>query len=347
MKNVLRVFIPLITIIIFVNLYFVRTDSVNPVDNYPVWMKDSDSNRTDQTSGLFFTGEKDGRKMFISADDVGKINRISVDESKNPPEFKLTEINFSKEVNELLGKFKKRDMEDIYYDSLDNKIYLAIEGHEYSSNDPEIYKKKEGIYELTFNNDIFSFDTILTIKRLQLPEEIYKYTFDNVGFEGFSMTKDYFFLGLENCQTPDNQFTDSTMIYIVNRKTKEVKVIYTSKLNISTVCGLYSTDNFNLYGIDRNRRNVFHINFDEDFNVNDCSIKSLNLTIPMHKDINSILGTAPESITFDYNDNFYVSIDPWKEIYKPDITERKKLSQEELDNFYSFVPIMYKYQNPF
>lgn len=347
MKSMLRVLIPLITIIIFVNLYFVHTGMINPVENYPVWMKDSAGNRTDQTSGLYFTGIRDGKKMFISADDIGRINRISVDESKNPPEFNLSEISFSKDVTDLFGKFKKRDMEDIFYDSSENKIYLAIEGHEYSSNDPMIYRKKEGIYELTFNKDIFTFDTILTIKRLQLPEEIYAHTFDNIGFEGFAMTKDFFFLGLENYQTPDNEFTDSTVIYVVNRNTNEVKAVGTSDLKISSVCGLYASDNYSLYGIDRNRRSVFKIMFDTVFNVTNVKIKQLNLTIPLHNEINSILGTAPESITFDYQNNFYVSVDPWKEIYKPDIAEKKKLSQEELDNFYKFVPIMYKFKNEF
>jgi len=346
-RNLFRVIIPLVVIIIFINLYFVKSDKLQPIDNYPVWMKDSAGSRTDQTSGLFFIGERDGKKMFISCDDIGKINRISVDERKNPPKFEFQEIKFSVDILALLGKFKKRDMEDICFDSINNKILLAIEGHEYSSTDPSIYRKKEGIYELTFNNDIFTFDTVLTIKRLTLPEEVYAHTFDNVGFEGFSITKDNFFLGLENYQTPQNEFSDSTLLYIVNRKSGKTKVIGTSDLKISTICGLYAIDDFNLYGIDRNRRNVFYINFDKNFNIIECKIQQLDLSIPFHPEINNIIGTAPESITFDYNNNFYVSLDPWKQIYKPDIADRKKLSNEELDNFYTFVPIMYKYKNKF
>ena len=137
------------------------------------------------------------------------------------------------------------------------------------------------------------------------------------------------------------------MIYVLNRKTNEVKSIGTSDLKISTVCGLYSAGDFDLYGIDRNRRNVFHINFDDEFNVNECKIKPFDLSIPLHPDINKIIGIAPESITFDYNNNFYVSVDPWKEIYKPDIAERKRLSREELENFLYFCSIMYKYKNEF
>jgi hypothetical protein len=41
-----------------------------------------------------------------------------------------------------------------------NKILLVIEGHEYSSNDPMIYRQKEGVYEMTFNKDINTFDTL-------------------------------------------------------------------------------------------------------------------------------------------------------------------------------------------
>lgn len=348
MKNLFRIFLPLIAIIIFVNLYFIHSDIIKTADNYPIWMKDSSGNRTDQTSGLFFTGEKDGKKMFISCDDIGKINRISVDESKNPPQFEFTEIKFSEQVSTLFGKFKKRDMEDIYFDSLNNIILLAIEGHEYSSYDPEIYRKKEGIYELTFNNDILSFDSVLTIKRLKMPEAVYAHTYDNIGFEGFSETENYFFLGLENYQTKTNDFSDSTIIYIVNRKTNELaKTIGTSDLKISSVCGLYSDGDRSLFGIDRNRRSMFHILFDNEFNVINCVIKPLDLSTPGHPEINDILGFAPESITFDKENNIYVSIDPWKEIYKPDIAQRKRLSQEELDNFYSFVPIMYKFKNEF
>ena len=347
MKHLFRVFFPLIAILIFVNLYFDNSDSLLPIDNYPIWMMDAAGNRTDQTSGLFFTGEVNGKKMFISCDDIGKINRISVDESKNPPVFEFTEIKYSDSVNTLFDKFKKKDMEEIAFDSLNNRILVSIEGHELSSLDPEIYRKKEGIYELSFNNDIYNFDSILTIKRLRLPDEVYMLTLDNIGFEGFSFTKEYLFLGLENLQKHESGFSDSTLIYILNKKTNILKIIGTKELGISTICGLYSVDDYNLYGIDRNRKNVFHINFDENFDVNEVKTMKLELSIPLHPDINNIIGIAPESITFDYNNNFYVSIDPWKEIYKPDLAQKKQLSLEELNKFYEFVPLMFKYKNEF
>ncbi len=345
MRHVVRVFLPLIVIIVFVNLYFSHSDGLQSVGNYPIWMKDSAGIQTHQTSGLAYVGEVNGRKIFIAADDIGKMNRLSIDESTNPPRIEIYPIEYSDEVKTLFSKFKKTDMEEIFYDKSTNKILLSIEGHEYSSYDPQIYKKKEGIYEITFNKDILTFDTIQTIKRMNLPQGIYSHTFDNIGFEGFSATENYFFIGLENYSYDGTNFSDSTMIYIVNRKTNELKAISTHDLKISTVCGLYAEDDFNLYGIDRNRLSMFYIKFNEDHTVNSSESKEMDLSIPFHRDINKILGFAPESITFDAKGNIYVAIDPWTDFYKPDITERKRISTEELKNFYDAVPIMYKFKN--
>ncbi len=348
MKSVFRVFLPLVVIIVFVNLYFAHPPGMQSIGNYPIWMKDTAGHYTDQTSGMCYVGEKDGKKVFVAADDIGKMRRIYADESSNPPTLEITDIYYSALVDTLFHKFKKVDMEEVAYDKSNNKIYLSIEGHEYSSKDPQIYKKKEGIYEITFNKDILTFDSLLTIKRLVLPQDIYAHTFDNIGFEGFSLTPNYYFIGLENLQTTGNDFSDSTVLYIVDRKSNELKTsIGTHDLKISTICGLYAADDHNLYGIDRNRLSMFYIKFNEDFTVQKCEIKEMDLPIPLHRDINKILGVAPESITFDAKGNIYVSIDPWKDFYKPDITERKRLSPEELKNFAEFIPIMYKFKNEF
>ncbi|MDQ3019465.1 MAG: hypothetical protein M3R36_02685 [Bacteroidota bacterium] len=347
MSYIIRVFLPLIAIIVFVNLYFAHPEGIHTIGGYPIWMKDSKGNHTDQTSGIFFAGLSDGKKVFVCADDIGKIRRLTIDERIDPPHLTITNINFSDEVKTLFQKFKKVDMEEIVFDSTNNRILLVIEGHEYSSRDPEIYKKKEGVYEITFNKDILTFDTLKTIKRLTLPEQIYSYTHDNIGFEGFAATKDYFFLGLENYRKTEYGFTDSTMLYIVNKNTNQLKIIGTSDLKITTICGLYAVDDYNLYGIDRNRKSMFYIKFNPDFTVNKCEIKEMNLAIPLHSDIDRIIGIAPESITFDYNGNIYITQDPWIDFYKPDIADRKKLSQEELDNFYNGIPIIYKFKNEF
>lgn len=347
MRHVLRVLFPLIVIIIFIKFYTGSQGEIESIDNYPIWMKDSSGKHTDQTSGLFYVGMSNNKKVFISCDDIGKMNRLIVDENVFPPAIEIIEIKFSDSVTSLFKKFKKTDMEEIYYDSLKNKILLSIEGHEYSSYDPEIYRQKEGIYEITFNKDILTFDTLLTIKRLKFPKELYAHTFDNIGFEGFSATDNYFFLGLENFQAKGDVFSDSTILYIFNRKTSELIAIGTKDLQISTICGLYSVDDYNLYGIDRNKKNMFHIKFNPDFTVENIAIKEMNLSVPMHSDINNIIGIAPESITFDNEGNIYVATDPWKDIYKPDISVKKRLSTEELENFYQYIPMMYKFKNPF
>lgn len=345
MRNLLRLILPLVAIIIFVDLYFANQKGIQPVDNYPIWMKDSLGNQTNQTSGIYYIGEKDGMKIFISCDDIGKINRLTIDERINPPQLTISEIIFSEEVHSLLKKFKKSDMEDIFYDKNSNKIYISVEGHEYNPEYPEMYKQKEGIYESTFNKDILTFDTLLTIKKMTFPEELYSHTWDNIGFEGFTATENYFFLGLENYQAKETVFSDSTLIYILNRKTGELKWIGTRDLKISTISGLYATDDFNLYGIDRNRKSMFYIKFNPDFTVNKSETKEMNLHIPRHSDIKNVIGIAPESITFDNEGKIYVALDPWKDFYKPDLADKRKLSPAEMENFNKVIPILYKFND--
>ncbi|MBP9191815.1 MAG: hypothetical protein KBF96_04630 [Ignavibacteria bacterium] len=348
MKHILRVFLPLIAIFVFVNLYFEHPDGIQPISNYPIWMQESYGGRhTNQTSGLTFIGEKDGKKIFLGVDDIGKINKLTIDERLNPPTMEIFEIPYSKEINDLLYKFKKKDMEDIFYDKKNDRLFLTLEGHEYSSLDPEIYKQKEGIYELTFNNDIFTLDSILTMNRLKLPKEIYEHTFDNIGFEGLAVTDNYFFLGLENYQEEGKGFTDSTLLYVLDRKTDEVVKISTSDLKISTITALFAIDDHNIYGIDRNRKSMFYIKFNDDFTVEESDTRVMALPIPGHMDIDGVLGIAPESITFDENGDIYVATDPWLDFYKPDLAGRKKLSKEELNNFFEGVPILYKFGNVF
>ncbi|MBS1518695.1 MAG: esterase-like activity of phytase family protein [Bacteroidetes bacterium] len=348
MKDIVRIFLPLVAIIIFVNFYYESPPGIQAIDNYPIWMKDSSGMQTDQTSGMAYVGADSSGKTFIACDDIGKINRIKVNEKIKPPSLEIFNIAFSKEVQTLFDKFKKVDMEDIYFDKINNRIYLSIEGHEYSSYDPEIYRKKEGIYELTFNNDIMTFDTILTIKRLTLPDEVYKHTYDNVGFEGFALTENHLYLGLENLQDTSNIFTDSTLIYILDRSSKKVlKTLSTRSEGISTICGLYAVDDYNLLGIDRNTSRMFHISFDRDFNIDNSELLEMDLSVPGHKDMDNVIGIAVESITMDDSGNLYSSTDPWKDFYKPDLAERKRLSKEELKNFFDYVPIMYKFKNEF
>lgn len=347
MRHLIRVFLPLIVIIVFVKFYFANPPGMQPIGNYPIWLRDSTGRQTEQTSGLYFVGIVNGKKNFISCDDIGKINRIEIDESSAVPVPVIIPVEFSAEVKTLFSKFKKTDMEEIAYDKSNNRILLAIEGHEYSSNDPMIYRQKEGIYEMTFNKDIYTFDTLLTIKRLPLPKEIYAYTFDNIGFEGFAVTKNFFYIGLENFQRANEQFTDSTYLYILNRATDSLKTISTREHGISSISGLYAPDDRTLYGIDRNMKQMFRIEFDEDHNIISTQRILLDLILPGHKDMANIPGIAPESITIDNDSAFYVAIDPWLSFYKPDLAQKKLLSDEDLFNFKKEVPLLYKFSNEF
>lgn len=347
MRNVFRVFLPLIAIILFVRYYFTDPPGLQPAEGYPVWLKEGVDKQTQQTSGFSYTGGSGSIRKFISCDDVGKIHRIEIDESGPEALIRITEIVFSEKVKELFSKFKRADLEEIMYDKSTGKILISIEGHEYSSNDPMIYRNKEGIYELSFNKDINTFDTLVDIRRLSLPKEVYEHTFDNIGFEGFSATKSHLYIGLENFQKKDGEFTDSTYLYIVNRNTGGLKTIQTGEFGITSISGLHAVDDKLLYGIDRNRRQLFRIIFDDNHEVISSDKLVLELTVPGHRDIASILGIAPESVTIDGNGSFYIAIDPWAAFYKPDLAQRKLLSEEALFNFRKEVPILYKYNNEF
>lgn len=341
----LRVLLPLFVILVFVRFYFRDSPGMQPAGSYPVWLRDSNENQTKQTSGLCFVGNKDGRKVFISCDDIGAVHRIEIDESGPKPVLFITPVEFSAQVKELFAKFKKTDMEEIVYDKGTEKIFLVIEGHEYSSLDPMVYKKKEGVYEITFNKDIFSFDTLLTIKRLVLPEAVYQFTHDNIGFEGFAATERFFYLGLENFQKEGNQFSDSTYLYVMNRESKELKVISTRESEVSSISGLAAISDKVVYGIDRNRRQLFRMEFDDKHELKSIRSKQLDLPVPGHPEINNITGIAPEAITFDDKGDIYIATDPWLAFYKPDLAQRRLLSEEELFFFSKEVPMLYKYKD--
>jgi len=90
---------------------------------------------------------------------------------------------------------------------------------------------------------------------------------------------------------------------------------------------------------------MFYIKFNDDFTVERSVVKKMDLSVPLHSDMNDIIGIAPEAITFDDEGNIYVATDPWKDIYKPDIAEKKRMSTEELKNFYTFIPMLYKFKD--
>jgi hypothetical protein len=347
MKSTLRLSIPFIAIVIFSFFYYSNNGVLDPIDNYPIWMKDSTGNKTDQTSGLFYVGEKNGKKIFITCDDVGAIHRLSIDESGSAPVIIIDSIHFSREAFDVIKDFRKKDFEEIVLDKKNNVIYLSLEGSEFDDNEPLKFKEVEGIYELKYNKDEFTFDTITSIKKLELPPAMFEHTFDNIAIEGMAVSENYFFFGLENYQVSEEQFTDSTILYIMNRQTNEIKKINTRDMRISTICGLFAVDDFTLYGIDRNLRRAFKIKFNKDHSVSNYKLKEMNLTIPGHRNINMILGTSIESITLDDEGNIYAAVDPWSRFYMPDNQDRKRLTEKEIENFKELLPILYKFKNTF
>lgn len=343
----LRVLAPLILLVAFV-IYVVLADGdVESIDDYPLWIIDSAGNYIEQTSGIYYLGKLGDESIFLTCDDIGKINKLTINESITPPSIKIVEVGFSNEVQEVFTSFRKQDFEDISFDKKENKVYLSVEGYAFDKKNPMEFKKHEGIYELTCNNDALHFDSLIAITKLDLPENIFEYTQDNVGIEGLTLTDNYFFFGLENCRSNEGNFTDSTYLYILNRKTNDLIIIPTRELLISSICGLYARSDYELFGIDRNARSMFSILFKPDFTIEDVDLLQIDLSIPNHPDINQILGVAPESITIDDRDNIYVIIDPWKDYYKPDSQDNKKLSEKEKEYFKKAVPIIYKFEDPF
>ena len=343
----LRVLAPLILIVVFV-IYVVLTDGdVKSIDDYPLWIIDSAGNHIEQTSGIYYLGKLGDETIFLTCDDIGKINKLIINESITPPSIKIVEIGLSNNVLEVFTSFRKKDFEDISFDKEKNKVYLSVEGYAFDKKNPMEFKNHEGIYELSCNNDALHFDSLLAITKLELPEKIFEYTQDNVGMEGLTLTDNYFFFGLENCRNNASNFTDSTFLYILNIKTNDLKIIPTRKLFISSICGLYAKSDYELFGIDRNARSMFRILFNPDFSIENVELLQIDLSIPNHPDINQILGVAPESITIDDQNNIYVTVDPWKDYYKPDLQDSKKLNEKEKEYFENAVPIIYKFEDPF
>jgi len=348
MREFVKIFTPLILIILYVIYTAFFFGRLEPAEGYPLWLIDDNENHTDQTSGLTFIGIKDGKKNFVSCDDIGKIHRILVDESESSPDLKISEITLSERVKEYLKPFDKWDFEDIQTDPVNNELYITIEGSGSRKPDPMGFRKSEGIFRMEYNNDIFNTTEITNITKVDFPGDVFEHTRSNIGFEGLAISDNYFFLGLENVRFNDKFFTDSTVIYICDKSTKAiVNRIYTSKYEIITICGLYAVSDRQLLGIDRNMRRIFMIDFNPDMTVKNVRLKELNMYVPGYPFLNQIVGIAPESVTMDNTGNFYITIDPWREMYKVIESNKKSVDGGTLDKLTSFMPILFKYKSPF
>jgi hypothetical protein len=343
----LRVLTPLLIIISLVVYSTYLSKTVDPVPGYPIWMQDSTGHYTNQTSGICIVSDSNNIKNFVIADDMGIIRRVIVNENLTPPSIKIDSIHLSNNAYNFLENFRKKDFEEIFLRKSDDKLLISIEGYVNDSSKHNDFKTYEGVFELETNGNLKTCDTITGIKRITIPAEVFEFSRVNVAIEGMTKSPNYYFMGLENAMVSDIIFSDSTYIYILDDDLKLLKKINTHDMGIMTICGLYAVNDYELYGIDRNQKKMFYIKFNPDFSINDYDVANLNLPVPGYPDMNKIMGFSPESITFDNEGSIYVALDPWKEVYNPDVFDKKKLTQKDLEYFENKVPVLYKFKNPF
>jgi len=303
-------------------------------ENYPLWLKTNHS-RTDQTSGITFIKSECDKKYFLVADDIGFIHLLIL---KDDTIFSIEKILFVDSTFYYFFNFPKKDFEEIAFDKETGVVYLSVEGNGQNYND------YVGIYKLTFkDNDVLSKQITSIEKMAFIPSNIfYKYTNWNVGYEGFALDNNYFYLGLEGI-LKNYVFADSTYIFIANKSDLNIiKEISTKNLGITTVCGLFSDKDYSLWGIDRNNRKIFHILFDENFNVLTFSKFDGVTFIPGYHNLN--YSPSYESITIDDEDNIYIVDDPWKEVFIPDQATLGKLDNATINNFKEYIPTIFKYK---
>jgi len=303
--------------------------------HYPRWIKSS-TKSSDQTSGIaYLRTNPDGSKVFLLADDIGKIRYLSI---KDDTVFSISDVGFTKNVQAYLDTFPKEDFEEIVYDKKAGNIYLSIEG---DNPNPE---KFVGIYLVNFKNDNIYSDTINSITKLHFtPSDLFlKYVQNNIGYEGLAVDDNYFYLGFEGF-VKDGVYADSTVLFIADKKSKKIiKQISTKSLGIHTICGLYSDKDYSLYGVDRNNKKIFHINFNKNLSIKNYGLASIPTNIPGYSQYDYV--ASLESITMDNQSNFYLTDDPWKRFYIPSKEILSKLDSNTIGNFKNFVPVIYKFK---
>jgi hypothetical protein len=327
---------------IFVALlfYLLDKDSAKPEIhssiNYPRWLM-NDTYHTSQTSGITLLSESDdGTMQFLLADDIGKIHRFFI---KDDTLFSFSEIKFSSEVAEYLSDFPKHDFEEIFFDRYSGEVYLTIEGNE------ENHLSYHGIYRLKFkDNDIYQ-DSIMDIQKLVFqPQEIFNRDLkQNIGYEGFTADENYFYLGLENVQTADGNFSGHTVIRIADKKSLKIfKEVSTENIGVATICGLYSSENYSLWGIDRNNRKVFKLLLDEYFSVAEINIFEIKTVIPRYNNFEYV--GSLESMTLVTDKFLFMVDDPWYKFFIPPDEILNQVDTITANNFKNFIPIIYKFE---
>ncbi len=308
---------------------------IQPSDNFPRWLK-NDEYKTSQTSGMSFIRETScGTKEFFLADDIGKIHRLFI---KDDTLFNFSEINFCDEVLNYLSNFPKLDFEEIFYDRFTGEVYLTIEGN------GENHLSYHGIYRLKFKDDDIYQDSIVALEKLVFkPEEIfYDNLLPNIGYEGLTADEKYFYLGLENEQISEGNFSGQTLLKIADKNSLTiVKEISTENIDISTICGLYSDENFSLWGVDRNHRKVFKLLFDEYFNIADLSFFDIKTVVPIYNQFEYV--GSLESIAIISEKFLFLVDDPWHTFFIPPNEILNQLDTGTVNNFNNFIPVIHKF----
>ncbi len=305
------------------------------VKGYPRWLIENEHS-TEQTSGITFIGrDENNLKTFLLADDVGKIHHLKI---KEDTVFFLSPVNYSRAAEKFLDSFPKADFEDIAYDKFSGSVFISIEGN---LPDPKRYT---GIYKINFENESPYSDAIISFQKLNIqPESLFlKYPDNNTGYEGLAVDSNFFYLGLEGFRK-NNLFADSTLILIVGKKDLEIKkLIRTGSFGIHTICGLFSHNDKDIVGIDRNKRQLFRLLFNENLSVKKTFIKDIKVHIPSFPAISYV--ASFESVSMDDEENIFLVDDPWKQFFIPSDEILKKLDSAALKNFNQFVPIIYKFK---
>lgn len=308
---------------------------IRQAENYPRWLMNEEY-KTSQTSGITFLRENSaGAKEFLLADDIGMLHRLFIVEDTL---FSFSLIKFSDEIIRYLSNFPKLDFEEIFYDRFTGDVYLTIEGNGLD------HLSYHGIYRLKFFDDDIYQDSLLAFEKMDIkPEEkFYSDLFPNIGYEGFTADENYFYLGLENLQTSEGNFSQETLIRIADKKSLTiVKEISTKNLGISTICGLYSDENFSIWGVDRNHRKVFKLLFDEYFNVVDLCTFEIKTVIPGYDQLEYV--ASLESITSASEFYLFLVDDPWHTFFVPPNEILNKLDTNTANNFNNFIPIIHKF----
>ena len=327
-----------ITILLFIVSFSLFTKAQNENitlltdEKFPLWLK-TDQSSTNQTSGIAFIKSEFDKKYFLLADDVGFISLLTI---KNDSIFSIENILFAKSAEHYFSDFPKKDFEEITYDRNTGDVYLSVEGNGENFND------YIGIYKLTFkDNDALSKQIISIEKLIYNPVSLfYKHTSWNIGYEGFALDDNYFYLGLEGFQN-NYLFADSALIFIADKSDLNIiKTISTKSLGVYTICGLFSDEDYSLWGIDRNNRTIFHILFDENFDIEKFSKYDCSKTIPGYHDLNYL--PSFEGITLDDDGDIYIVDDPWKEVFVPQQYILDQIDNETINNFKQYIPTIFK-----